>query len=778
MATTINAGRVRFVSRGTYNNSTQYYLFDLVDYNGSSYIAKENTVGNLPTNNQYWQLIAEKGNTGSTGQPGPVGPTGNGIASITKTATSGLVDTYTITYTNGNTTTFTITNGEDANIPRSEFDKLKSENETLKSIINQQPQVSGEGQSVTLNNTIKAPFTKFDVEGHSEQETTEGYQLLKNNGSASSTSRGVNFVKNDDGSVVLNGTYDATGEALYTIFAGAISNTMLKKNVNYYLSDGTQSSAERIIQIYQRETGGNWSFLTSTQVANPSQFSITGDEVWIRIRVSNSTEVTFNNLIMYPMISEVNKPFEKFTYGASPNPSYEQPIKSCGENVNLCNGTSTHKYCASDGTIGLGNTSYLGLNDKIEVKPNTTYTITFFGYEDRTKRIYVGEWDSSNNWIGRTQVNSLTFTTGSSTKYIFIYMYDSTTPFDNISTDIKIEPGTTATPYSPYGMGSITEKIINENLWSSEWEQGNINGTTGQNEINNTIIRTKDFIYFEPEQHYAIKRSIATAFINVRGYDINKKFIGAGSDVVNLIMGETANNPMNNQDTCVISTKPGVYYLRFNDNSNDLATQYMMVKGDTPEDYIEHQEQTYTIPTQQPMRSIGDVRDCFVKKSDGWYERHNSLRSILNGTEYIDLNSEYNNSYSFSLKEFNTIIDKSSATNILCNILKAETSNEPSTIRIATGSGNIIMCFAKDFISYNVDTFKTYLATQYSNGTPVYIDYLLATPLDLPCTEEQIQQLENLPITYAGQTNVFSIDEVEAYLRAKGLLDLNTLVNN
>ena len=63
MATTINAGRVRFVSRGTYNNSTQYYLFDLVDYNGSSYIAKENSLGNLPTNTQYWQLIAAKGDT-------------------------------------------------------------------------------------------------------------------------------------------------------------------------------------------------------------------------------------------------------------------------------------------------------------------------------------------------------------------------------------------------------------------------------------------------------------------------------------------------------------------------------------------------------------------------------------------------------------------------------------------------------------------------------------------------------------------------------------------
>lgn len=44
---------------------------------------------------------------------GTTGDTGNGIASITKTGTSGLVDTYTITYTNGNTSTFTVTNGQD-----------------------------------------------------------------------------------------------------------------------------------------------------------------------------------------------------------------------------------------------------------------------------------------------------------------------------------------------------------------------------------------------------------------------------------------------------------------------------------------------------------------------------------------------------------------------------------------------------------------------------------------------------------------------------------------
>ena len=41
-------------------------------------------------------------------------PRGKGIASIAKTGTSGLVDTYTITYSDGYTTTFTVTNGKTA----------------------------------------------------------------------------------------------------------------------------------------------------------------------------------------------------------------------------------------------------------------------------------------------------------------------------------------------------------------------------------------------------------------------------------------------------------------------------------------------------------------------------------------------------------------------------------------------------------------------------------------------------------------------------------------
>lgn len=58
----------------------------------------------------------DKGDKGNTGATGATGATGNGIASVTKTGTSGLVDTYTITFTNGSTTTFTVTNGQDGEV--------------------------------------------------------------------------------------------------------------------------------------------------------------------------------------------------------------------------------------------------------------------------------------------------------------------------------------------------------------------------------------------------------------------------------------------------------------------------------------------------------------------------------------------------------------------------------------------------------------------------------------------------------------------------------------
>lgn len=73
--TTKVLGKVAITPKGEYSNATTYQLLDLITYEGGSYLALKETTGNLPTNNEYWQLIAEKGEKGKDGQNGNDGKT-------------------------------------------------------------------------------------------------------------------------------------------------------------------------------------------------------------------------------------------------------------------------------------------------------------------------------------------------------------------------------------------------------------------------------------------------------------------------------------------------------------------------------------------------------------------------------------------------------------------------------------------------------------------------------------------------------------------------------
>lgn len=62
-----NLGKVATTPKGVYSNETTYVKLDIVTYNGSSYVCLKESVGNLPTNTEYWQLIASKGDNGNDG---------------------------------------------------------------------------------------------------------------------------------------------------------------------------------------------------------------------------------------------------------------------------------------------------------------------------------------------------------------------------------------------------------------------------------------------------------------------------------------------------------------------------------------------------------------------------------------------------------------------------------------------------------------------------------------------------------------------------------------
>ena len=146
MSATTNLGKVSVTPKGAWAITNAYEILDIVTSGGSSYLAKQDVPTGVPlTNTSYWIMIAEKGDggevtsasasiSGGYGTPGvsvtaggtahertlafaftnlrgEKGETGNGIDSVYKTGTSGLVDTYTILFTDGSTYEFEVNNG-------------------------------------------------------------------------------------------------------------------------------------------------------------------------------------------------------------------------------------------------------------------------------------------------------------------------------------------------------------------------------------------------------------------------------------------------------------------------------------------------------------------------------------------------------------------------------------------------------------------------------------------------------------------------------------------
>ena len=52
-----NAGRVLMIPKGDYNAATTYEMLDFVYYQGRSYVCKQTSTGNAPTNTTYWQAL-------------------------------------------------------------------------------------------------------------------------------------------------------------------------------------------------------------------------------------------------------------------------------------------------------------------------------------------------------------------------------------------------------------------------------------------------------------------------------------------------------------------------------------------------------------------------------------------------------------------------------------------------------------------------------------------------------------------------------------------------
>ena len=105
---------------------------------------------------------------------------GNGITSIEKTDTAGLVDTYTVTFTDGSTTEFYVRNGAEAIDPTLTLSDYAADAKAAGDMIR------ANGDMILANKQILDDISLPRVEGISSIESHQGY-IIRNDGSSATT---------------------------------------------------------------------------------------------------------------------------------------------------------------------------------------------------------------------------------------------------------------------------------------------------------------------------------------------------------------------------------------------------------------------------------------------------------------------------------------------------------------------------------------------------------------------------------------------------------------
>lgn len=420
-----------------------------------------------------------QGVQGPQGVQGATGPTGNGIASIIKTASAGLIDTYTITFTNGSTTTFNVTNGQDGDVTQEYVDE---ENERLKSVFNVLPKVNGSGESIELENTGDTMLYKMDLKGNTSQEVIQGEVGLEEE----DTSIYVDDVNEDkENYITLKGNtyqYSTTGKNLFGYGITAVDNTAsyrpnqyqrlllsattnpneVKFNYNgtycfgYIEINGIDGTLPYSISFNIKENTTNYTPAIIVDTTNS-----TNQKLVIIINGNNKgTSTSSSNYFILTNIQVENgstsTQYEPYTNGASPNPDYPQNIQVVsGDNTIKVEGKNLFDNSKAQIGKAWNNASNSARAIVItKVEPNTTYYISYLNKSAVDDILWFDrENENDDTWISGiiAITQPLAITTKSNVHYIGIQFNKANITQEDINkVGIQIEQGSQATTYEAY----------------------------------------------------------------------------------------------------------------------------------------------------------------------------------------------------------------------------------------------------------------------------------------------------------------------------------------
>ena len=682
-------------------------------------------------NKTVYAYDGEKGETGATGA------TGNGIASITKTSTSGLTDTYTITFTNGNTTIFTVSNGKG----------IVSVEKTGTNLL-------ADTYTITYNDNTTSSFVIMNGKGIASIELTSTSDLVDT----------YTITYNDNTTTTYNVT---NGNGILSIEkTGTVDNV---DTYTIYYTNGTTSTF-----TVTNSTVTDQEFETlETEVNKYKTLSLLLPKV-----TGEGSNIELNNTVEGVTIDITRE-------GNTEQTTYTGKNLFDKNNVNVLNG-----YITSTKISGSSETRTI----YIPCRSNTNYTISRIqGSRFRVATTTDTPTINANvsDYISNDTATSITVTTDSEANYLCVFLYHSaydTLTYQQIINSLQIEQGSTATDYEPYvgGVpspnpeypqdvrvvkGDNTIEIIGKNLLDGEIETGGWSFTYGQSlskAPNNNQLRCSNKILVEPNKEYIFS-------LNGNAVTRTVRYIFADKD--NIVISSVVNN------TGEITIPNNCKYLVF--HSTDLKTEYglelpnpMIEQNNMATTYEPYQQQSYVFYLGDlELCKIGDYQDYIYKENDKWYIHKDIGKVVLDGSEDWRAGNP-SNRYNLVING-QTIVSIKPLSNYFIGVIANPSISDNAVFLQNVDSSTLrINLYNTSYLS-NLIGFKTWLST---HNTTVY--YVLATPTTTEITDTTlINQLNNLYSAVANQEKTFiecistDLNNVPLIVKASTYKDISSILN-
>ena len=637
----------------------------------------------------------------------------------------------------------------------------------------------GEGK-LTVTDAWDAPVVDMEIDGASEQVVTTGAQLFdannalyKNNASGGNdakdiikTRTGVRFTVNSTSGSVGVFTSIPNIDDVSGTFAISCTVTISSRNFNSIrvtLGSGLQKVA----------TADDF-------VGNSMHFEAVGNVVLSNIftfYVDNSGKpqdltVEFTDIMV---TKDELCDWEPYTGGQpSPSPAYPQAIKGVEHVVNsgaqlldiklpsVATKNGVTVSLSADGGIHLtGTATGSGNHRLIDPSQNIALNLDSATLSLQASGAYDGVVMVSDaadgEWKNLLSVkNNATATGTAKTSKLGCYVtYVAGTTY-NVTLYPMLCASPTAQPWEPYNnqqretnlqVDIAGKNLFNKNaLYSYNVGAVDIVQLDKGTRISNATVRTYACaavkLRLKPHTTYTFSGDItALAYKSMIG--IRKSIDGGSSFIPDMVVAFSSEVPTRGVSR-TFTTDENEYYALCLLCTNDVATNgtttfenIQLEEGSTATAWeLYHEPQTVTIPLDEPLHGIGDVRDRICLKDGVWGIERQFTTTVFDGSddeEWKTENSLNNTLFTANLPSSKKYVGYTTVADILCDKLKADMPQKlAATIGesgIALGSSSIkvssdVFIAVADYVdTKDVNLFRSWIA-----ANPIEMVHPLATP--------------------------------------------------